>query len=112
MKYLYSLATSDDTSYNASLLSLWSTAESACGYLVVAIPSIPKLLKMLPFTESVIRVVKSLTGSNSPSSTPRRGAFRTWGTPTRRKRRGLWEITELEETQGWRASRRSNSPET
>ncbi|KAI5865996.1 hypothetical protein GGS23DRAFT_363716 [Durotheca rogersii] len=87
---------SEDILYCMSIRSLWGIGEWAAGFLILGIPSAPKVFQSLPFSESVMTLIHSWTNHSTSSNNVDGIAHRSWGRPLSRKRRGLWEITELE----------------
>ncbi|KAI0594689.1 hypothetical protein F4775DRAFT_419798 [Biscogniauxia sp. FL1348] len=86
---------SEDILYCMSFRGIWGIGEWAGGFLIMGIPSAPKVFQNLPLSESVISLIRSLTSYSAPSNI---GDVRlpSWRKPLSRKRRGLWEISELE----------------
>lgn len=92
MVWLDRMLHSEDTLYWMSIHALWGIDEMGAGFLILGIPSLPKVFQMLPFSESVAKPLWPVTNGSLPKS------FNTigWRKPMSRKRRGLWEISELE----------------
>ncbi|KAI0848450.1 hypothetical protein F5Y00DRAFT_262544 [Daldinia vernicosa] len=94
--WLDRMLNSSDILYCMSIRSIWGIGEWAGGFLILGIPSAPKVFQKLPFSDSVLNLIRSLT-EHSASSNVGGVIPRTWGKPlSRKRRRGLWEITELE----------------
>ncbi|KAL7629710.1 hypothetical protein AAE478_001233 [Parahypoxylon ruwenzoriense] len=83
-----------DTTYTIKDLALWSVGETIAGFLIMGAPSAPKVFQGLPFSESVIRLLRSFTRSGA--SNYYRDGLPSWRKPPTRRRRGHWDITELE----------------
>ncbi|KAI0465885.1 hypothetical protein F4859DRAFT_499545 [Xylaria cf. heliscus] len=92
---LLKILDNSDTIYYVGLVGLWGLGEIAAGFLIIGIPAIPKVTKSIPISASVVSLLHSWTrpsgsGGRVPSS------WRSWGKPPTRKRRGQWDITDLE----------------
>ncbi|PHH65878.1 hypothetical protein CDD81_1247 [Ophiocordyceps australis] len=95
---LIPLMTSEDRTYHQSILAVYSSAEVGVGFLIIGLPSVPKVYKALPYSQSLTNLLRSIRSSTSPMSHQASDAFQSRLKRPIRKRRGLWEITELEET--------------
>jgi hypothetical protein len=78
-----------DLLYAGSELVLWMAAELTAGFLILGLPSFPKVFKRIPGSESVISLLKSITASRSSSSRGRQANSRlglpSWYKPLSRK---------------------------
>lgn len=66
---------SPDTLYAMSTTGLWSNGEMTAGFLIIGITSLPKVVKSIPLTKSVMSLIRSWkrTGQNGMQGNPRRG---------------------------------------
>ncbi|KAI0407870.1 hypothetical protein F4802DRAFT_551537 [Xylaria palmicola] len=93
--YLLEVLHSADALYYVTEVGLWGIGEMAAGFLIIGIPSAPRAAQSLPFSDSVASLLRSLSSTNAPSH--ERSFIASWRRrPLTRKRRGLWEISELD----------------
>ncbi|RYP57738.1 hypothetical protein DL770_010594 [Monosporascus sp. CRB-9-2] len=83
-----------DVTYASKDLALWSVGETMAGFLIMGAPSAPKAFQSLPFSECVIHLLRSFTRTSASSNY--RDGLPSWRKPPTRRRRGPWDITELE----------------
>ncbi|KAI0444954.1 hypothetical protein F4803DRAFT_509652 [Xylaria telfairii] len=93
---LLKILESSDAFYYITEVGLWGIGEMTAGFLIIGIPAFPRVAKSLPFSDSVVSLFHSLTRSKVSEGGDVRSYFRSWGRPISRKRRGLWEISELD----------------
>ncbi|KAI0197539.1 hypothetical protein F4808DRAFT_293191 [Astrocystis sublimbata] len=95
---LLKILDSNDAFYYVTEVGLWGIGEMTAGFLIIGIPASPRAMKSLPFSGSVVSLFHSLTRSNNVPSSGGGGHsyLQSWRRPLSRKRRGLWEISELE----------------
>ncbi|KAI1734395.1 hypothetical protein F4680DRAFT_438625 [Xylaria scruposa] len=86
---------SQDILYCLSNRGLWGIGEWAAGFLILGIPSAPKVFQSMPFAESAMSLIRSWTSPDS-SREPNGIVLQSLRKPRFRKRRGLWDISELE----------------
>jgi hypothetical protein len=98
---LVPLIDSPDLTYWMPILGLYSSAEIGIGFMIMGLPAMPKVVKSLPFSESVVSLIRSFGESGARWSKKANDAIRapTLPRPLTRKRRGMWTITELQETE-------------
>lgn len=89
---------SPDQLYTVSTTGLWSIGEMTAGFLIIGIPSLPKVVKSIPLTESVISLIKSWkkTGHSGGQSNSRRD-LRSWYKPQSRKRHNQTDYSDLDQ---------------
>ncbi|KAI1203163.1 hypothetical protein F5X97DRAFT_159849 [Nemania serpens] len=96
LTYFIKLLSSEDATFLFSGIALWTILEVTTGFLIMGIPAFPRAAKMLPMSESVSTFFHSLWSrsglSNTQISTPQWQFYK----PKPRKRRGLWDISEME----------------
>ncbi|KAF2004265.1 hypothetical protein P154DRAFT_485419 [Amniculicola lignicola CBS 123094] len=68
--YLLKMLASPDQLYTGSELLFWMIAELTAGFLIMGFPSLPKVVQSLPFTESVVSLIRMLTSAGSRDGTP------------------------------------------
>ncbi|KAI0540915.1 hypothetical protein GGR58DRAFT_511236 [Xylaria digitata] len=94
--YFIKLLSSDDATFLFSGVALWTILEVTTGFLIMGIPAFPRAARMLPMSDSVANFFQSLWSrsglSNTQISTPQWQFYK----PKSRKRRGLWEISEMD----------------
>ena len=66
--YSVKLMQSDDITYSVSPVGLWSIGEITSGFLIIGVPSVPKISKEVPWVQSVFIWIRSLTGGSSKGS--------------------------------------------
>ena len=90
---------SDDQIYTVSLAGLWSIGETAAGFLVIGIPSLPKITKSVPVFASVASRAKSWMrfSSGQDESEPRRG-LPSWYKQSPRKRYHKTQESDMDES--------------
>ncbi|KAI1209623.1 uncharacterized protein F4807DRAFT_84421 [Annulohypoxylon truncatum] len=93
--YLSKVLDANDATYYLSLVGLWGLGEVAAGFMIMGIPALPRATKMIPFSESVALLLRPWT-KREVSSIHERSNLPHWRRPFSRKRRGLWDITDLE----------------
>lgn len=95
------LLTSKNQTYWLSLLGVYSSAEIGVGFLVAGLPCVPRAFSKVPLPKTIGYWFRSIMGSGERGT--QRDVIAASGGPGRRprsrRRRGLWEITELEETE-------------
>ncbi|RYP08063.1 hypothetical protein DL765_008919 [Monosporascus sp. GIB2] len=108
--YFVKLLSDPDVVYVMTGVGIWSIWEVTTGFLIMGIPAFPRVAKSLPMSESVASFFRSLVRSSQQSLS--RSAVPQWrfNKSTPRKRRGLWEISELE-THGMVSIRSSRGDE-
>lgn len=72
LAYLVRMLNSSDQIYTVATTGLWSIGEMTAGFLIIGIPSIPKVIKSTPLTEMVTSLITLLTGSPKPYAEYRR----------------------------------------
>ncbi|KAI0409848.1 hypothetical protein F4802DRAFT_592731 [Xylaria palmicola] len=96
LAYFIKLLWSEDATYLFSGIALYTILELTTGFLIMGIPAFPRAAKMLPMSDSVASFFQSLWSksglSNTQVSTPQWQFYK----PKSRRRRGLWEITDME----------------
>ncbi|KAI1138714.1 hypothetical protein F5Y05DRAFT_382099 [Hypoxylon sp. FL0543] len=91
-----------DETYWMTELGLWGVGEITAGFLIIGIPAMPKIVKSLPVSSSLVSLMRSWTRTPRSSKPSQEGAgLPVWRNPLSRnplsrKRRGLWEISELD----------------
>jgi hypothetical protein len=89
-----------DPLYAGSELVLWMAAELTAGFLILGLPSFPKVFKQIPGSESVISLLKSITVSRLSSSRGKqensRAGLPSWYKPLSRKRVRKDTLDELD----------------
>ncbi|KAF1852051.1 uncharacterized protein K460DRAFT_413528 [Cucurbitaria berberidis CBS 394.84] len=94
--YFVKLLSSEDVTYQMSGVAIWTIWEVTTGFLIMGIPAFPRVAKSLPIPESVSSFFRSLSGysgrSRSQASKPK---WQVMYKPKSRRRRSLWEISEL-----------------
>ncbi|KAF2829295.1 hypothetical protein CC86DRAFT_453943 [Ophiobolus disseminans] len=98
--YVYRLLHTTDQLYVASIAGLWGVGEMTAGFLIMGIPSLPKVFKSLPFSGSVVSLLRQLTrpgSSGEGQSNSRRGLPSWYKAPPEKKRRAQFEVSELNE---------------
>ncbi|KAI1446643.1 hypothetical protein F5Y02DRAFT_68995 [Annulohypoxylon stygium] len=87
----------NDETYWTTELGLWGVGEITAGFLIIGIPSMPKIIKNFPVTNSLVSLMKSWTRNMGSSNPSQEGVgLPIWRNPLSRKRRGQWEISELD----------------
>ncbi|KAF2877772.1 hypothetical protein BDV95DRAFT_588804 [Massariosphaeria phaeospora] len=96
--YIYRLLNSPDQLFTVSEAGLWAIGEMTAGFMIMGIPSLPKVVKSLPYSESVLSLLRSLTrpGSSGQQTNSRRG-LPSWYKPAPKKRPNQFEVSELNE---------------
>ncbi|KAI1099761.1 hypothetical protein F4804DRAFT_320931 [Jackrogersella minutella] len=94
--YFIKLLQSDDVVYQMSGVALWTIWEVTTGFLIMGIPAFPRAAKSLPMSDSIASFFRSWKGSNQLNGSRAGLPQWQWYKPKTRKRRGLWEISELE----------------
>lgn len=100
--YFVRLLHSEDVTYLMSGVAIWTIWEITTGFLIMGIPAIPRIAKTFPMSDSVASFFRSLTGKStgqSPIGSEEQGNHRPVhysSKPKSRKKRGQWDITELE----------------
>ncbi|KAI0393942.1 hypothetical protein F5Y17DRAFT_430351 [Xylariaceae sp. FL0594] len=94
--FLLKILGSSDAIYNLSIVGLWGLGESAAGFLIMGIPSVPKVTKNLPISASVTSLLRSWTRRGPSSSDVAASVPKSRRRQFSRKRRGPWDISELE----------------
>lgn len=72
--YLMVFLNTTDQMFTVSRVGLWSIGEMTAGFLIIGIPSIPKFIKTIPVSESLVSLIRTLTRtqpSGLSSKTPR-----------------------------------------
>ena len=89
---------SPDTLYAMSTTGLWSNGEMTAGFLIIGITSLPKIVKSIPLTKSVMSLIGTWkrTGQNRMQSDPRRGLPSLYK-PQSRKRYKQTEYSDLDQ---------------
>jgi len=103
---LLQLRTDPDFIYWMSILALFSSAEIGIGFLIMGLPSTPRVVMSIPVPESLRSLICSVGESaerwtkwgGDASPTWRRSRAPAGGSRPAR-RRGVWSITELDETE-------------
>ncbi|RYC56723.1 hypothetical protein CHU98_g9487 [Xylaria longipes] len=93
---LLKILKSSDAFYYITEVGLWGIGEMTAGFLIIGIPASPRAVKSLPFSGSIQSLFHSWTRSNMPDGRDNSSYLRSWRRPFARKRRGLWEISELD----------------
>ncbi|KAH6645102.1 hypothetical protein BKA67DRAFT_128794 [Truncatella angustata] len=94
--YFVKLLSSEDVTYQMSGVAIWTIWEITTGFLIMGIPAIPRVVKTIPKSDSIVSFFRSLTSRGSqPSGESPAAPPRQFYKPTSR-RRGLWEITDLD----------------
>lgn len=98
---------SEDELYLASIIGVFAIGENTAGFLIIGVPSVPKVFRTFSHKDSAVR--SGLSGIKLPSWTGRRrtaegpdggsGSGRalvqpSWRTPVHQKSRGAWAISE------------------
>lgn len=95
--YFVKLLHSDDVVYQMSGVAIWTIWEVTTGFLIMGIPAFPRVAKSLPMSDSITSFFRSLLGDSRPSgSQPGNPQWQFMYKPKSRRRRSLWEISELE----------------
>ncbi|KAK7991235.1 hypothetical protein PG988_000029 [Apiospora saccharicola] len=68
--YFIKLLSTDDAVYYMSGVAIWTTWEIACGFLVLAIPAMPRASKAIPIPKSIAVFFRSLSSQRSGSEPP------------------------------------------
>jgi hypothetical protein len=86
-----------DQLYTVSTTGLWSIGETTAGFLIIGIPSVPKAVKSIPLTESVISLIRSWkrTCQSGMQSNSRRG-HPSWYKPQSRQRHNQTDYSDLD----------------
>ena len=95
--YFVKLLSSEDVVYQMSGVAIWTIWEVTIGFLIMGIPAFPRAVKSLPMSESIASFFRSLSSSIYSSGV--RSIVPQWQMykpRSRRRPRGLWEISELE----------------
>lgn len=94
--YFVQLLKSSDVVYEMSGVAIWTIWEVTTGFLIMGIPAFPRAVKSLPMSESIASLFRSWSRSSQPGGS--RAGLPQWQLykPKSRRRRGLWEISELE----------------
>ncbi|KAI1452812.1 hypothetical protein F4805DRAFT_445932 [Annulohypoxylon moriforme] len=89
---------SDDIIYNISSLGLWDVGEITAGFMIVGIPSLPHVIRKIPLAESVVSLVRVITGSSRSAthSTPKR-ELPLWMKPQEHKSPRRWDSVITDE---------------
>jgi hypothetical protein len=69
----------DDALYALAPLVFWATAEMTCGFFIVCVPCIPKILKETGVIRNIKRVFGMSTAPTNPSAPDRYGKSSTKG---------------------------------
>ncbi|KAI0509382.1 hypothetical protein F5B22DRAFT_649011 [Xylaria bambusicola] len=93
---LLKILESSDAFYYITEVGLWGIGEMTAGFLIIGTPAVPRVVKSLPFSDSVVSLLQSWTRSRMRNSGDSPGYLRTWGRSVSKKRRGLWEISDLD----------------
>ncbi|KAM7189672.1 hypothetical protein V8F33_009920 [Rhypophila sp. PSN 637] len=98
-----------DMTYHISLVGMYSGLELGFGFLILALPATPLVVKKIPVSDSLISMVRTITYTCSRRWTGRPGARHSTAPTsphpgqgpeaTRKRYRGVWSIPELEDTQ-------------
>lgn len=99
MVYLLQLLDSDDELYYIVDVGLWGIGEITAGFLILGIPGLPAVVQTVKSSTSFTTLISRFRGTTAPSQSDpssERPSIRTWGQGSRRKRRGLWEISDLD----------------
>ncbi|KAI1175533.1 hypothetical protein F4777DRAFT_321570 [Nemania sp. FL0916] len=94
--YVAKAYSTGDILYYSVLINLWAIAEQTFGYLVICVPSIPRVLHDFPCAKYLGSLVRSRSGQPSiPSNDPEHGA--TWpGSTPRRRYRDPWTVGDTD----------------
>ncbi|KAI4947914.1 hypothetical protein J4E86_008431 [Alternaria arbusti] len=100
--YIYRLLHTSDQLYIVSIAGLWGVGEMTAGFLIIGFPSLPKVVKALPFSDSVVSLLRQITrpgssGHAEGQSETRRGLPSWHKAAPLKKRRDQFEISELSE---------------
>lgn len=90
---------SDDELYYIADVGLWGIGEITAGFLIIGIPGLPKVTQSIRSSTYFVSLISRLRGTtvqsqSAPSSD--RLDLRTWGQGSRPRRRGLWEISDVD----------------
>ncbi|GAP88178.1 putative integral membrane protein PTH11 [Rosellinia necatrix] len=85
-----------DILFHSVPINLWAIAEETFGYLVIGIPSIPKVLRDSPCARHFGSMARSKRQGTNPSGYPERGS--TWPSSASRRYRNPWETEEETDT--------------
>ncbi|KAF2648907.1 hypothetical protein K491DRAFT_611829, partial [Lophiostoma macrostomum CBS 122681] len=93
---LYQTLKTSDKMYTASETALWSGAGMTAGFLIVGVPSIPKVAKTLPCYERIRSKLHSKLRSDEIQS---RLGLPSWYKPERRAPRNSLDISEIDQSE-------------
>ncbi|KAI0415147.1 hypothetical protein F5X98DRAFT_231398 [Xylaria grammica] len=96
LAYFIKLLWSNDATFIFSGVALWTILEVTTGFLIMGIPAFPRAAKMLPMSDSIASFFQSLWSRSGLSKTQISIPQWQFYKPKSRRRRGLWEITDLE----------------
>ncbi|KAH8721494.1 hypothetical protein GQ44DRAFT_829083 [Phaeosphaeriaceae sp. PMI808] len=102
LRYLVRLMLSLDVTYYTTYVALWGVAEMTVGFLILGIPSLPKVIKALPIPKSLALLLHSIKRSSDSGDSLEGGlplSWRkplSWRRPVTRKQRDQWEISDLD----------------
>jgi hypothetical protein len=82
-----------DVTFYTTPVALWGVGEMTIGFLVLGIPSIPKVVQSLPFPGCVASFVRCFRRTDS-SGDPRGGYY--WPKFVARKPRDQWQISDVD----------------
>ncbi|KAI4910494.1 uncharacterized protein J4E92_010422 [Alternaria infectoria] len=100
--YIYRLLHTSDQLYIVSIAGLWGVGEMTAGFLIIGFPSLPKVVKALPFSDSVVSLLRQITrpgssGHAEGQAETRRGLPSWHKAAPLKKRRDQFEVSELSE---------------
>ena len=90
--YFVKLLSSEDVTYQMTGVALWTIWEVATGFLIMGIPSFPRVAKALPVPEAVSSFFRSWRGSIAQSGSSSPNKWHIMYKPKSRKRRSVFEI--------------------
>lgn len=78
-------------------VAIWTIWEVTTGFLIMGVPAFPRVAKSLPVPESVRSFFRSLSPDSGPADSQHGDArWQVMYKPRSRRRRSLWEISDLD----------------
>jgi hypothetical protein len=82
-----------DITFYIAYVVLWGIGETTVGFLIVGIPSIPTVVKKVPFLGSMVSLLRSFRRTSEGEAYP---VHNSWPRAMPRKRRDQWDVTDLD----------------
>lgn len=90
--YIVKLHHSEDVTYQITGLGFWTLWEIATGFLIMGIPTFPRIAKAIPVPESVSSFLRSWRGSSRQSGPVSTSRWRIMYRPKSRRHYSVFEV--------------------